>query len=95
MRLASIAPNGRRVIRSAANVTTLVDRLEADGCVRQVSDPADRRVTLAEITESVWQALRPATRTVFKTERSVLRNLCRPERRRLAELLHAVEPARD
>jgi DNA-binding MarR family transcriptional regulator len=34
-----------------SNVTQLVDRLEADGLVRRVEDPKDRRAVRAEISE--------------------------------------------
>jgi DNA-binding MarR family transcriptional regulator len=34
-----------------SNMTQLVDRLEADGLVKRVDDPADRRVVKAAITE--------------------------------------------
>src|SRR6476660_7925423 len=34
----------------ASNVTTLIDRLEADGLVRRVDDPADRRSKRATLT---------------------------------------------
>lgn len=37
-----------------SNVTQLVDRLEADGLVRRVPDPSDRRSVLAELTEAGW-----------------------------------------
>ena len=33
-----------------SNITQLVDRLEADGLVRRVADPGDRRSVRAEIT---------------------------------------------
>ncbi|MEO8194481.1 MAG: MarR family transcriptional regulator [Gemmatimonadales bacterium] len=33
-----------------SNITQLVDRLEADGLVRRVDDPADRRSIRAELT---------------------------------------------
>jgi len=38
-----------RCVRS--NITQLVDRLEADGLVQRVSDPADRRAIRAVVTE--------------------------------------------
>ncbi len=88
----SLSDIGRRLIRSAANVTTLVDRLEADGFVRRVGDAVDRRVTLVEITERGWRALRPAARAVFAAERRILRELKGTNRRRLISLLQAVEP---
>ena len=34
-----------------SNITQLVDRLEADGLVQRVSDPADRRAIRAVVTE--------------------------------------------
>jgi len=34
-----------------SNITQLVDRLEADGLVRRVDDPEDRRSILAELTQ--------------------------------------------
>jgi DNA-binding MarR family transcriptional regulator len=89
----SLSEIGRRLIRSAANVTTLVDRLEADGFVRRVGDLVDRRVTLAEIAEGGWRALRPAARAVFAAERRILRELSGTDRRRLTALLQAVEPS--
>jgi DNA-binding MarR family transcriptional regulator len=88
----SLSEVGRRLIRSAANVTTLADRLEADGFVRRVADPTDGRVTLAEITEQGWRALRPAARAVFAAERRILRKLRPGDRRRLTRLLEGVEP---
>ena len=33
-----------------SNVTQLVDRLEADGLVKRIDDPADRRAVCAEVT---------------------------------------------
>lgn len=41
---------------SAANVTKLVDALEADGLVRRRPDPGDRRVIQVEITAEGRQA---------------------------------------
>jgi DNA-binding MarR family transcriptional regulator len=86
---------GRRLIRSPANVTTLIDRLEADDFVRRRSDPADGRVTLAEITSEGWRVLRPATRAVFEGERRVLRELPAGERAVLTEQLQKVAPSVD
>jgi DNA-binding MarR family transcriptional regulator len=36
---------------AASNITQIVDRLEADGLVRRVDDPDDRRSVRAELTE--------------------------------------------
>lgn len=40
--------DGQRCVPS--NMTTLVDRLESEGLVRRVDDPADRRSVRAELT---------------------------------------------
>ena len=45
--LSSLAER-QRCVRS--NITQLVDRLESDGLVKRVNDPADRRAVLAEVT---------------------------------------------
>jgi DNA-binding MarR family transcriptional regulator len=34
-----------------SNITQLMDRLEADGLVKRIEDPSDRRGVLAEVTE--------------------------------------------
>ncbi|MFI1252634.1 MarR family winged helix-turn-helix transcriptional regulator [Streptomyces netropsis] len=50
-------------------VTTLVDALEANGAVRRVPDPSNRRVIRIEITEqgrSTLRALREARRTAVE-----------------------------
>ena len=39
-----------RLVLSKGGTTKVVDRLEADGLVARLLDPADRRVTLVEIT---------------------------------------------
>ncbi len=35
-----------------SNVTQMVDRLEGEGLVRRVTNPADRRIILAQLTEA-------------------------------------------
>src|SRR5690606_40003864 len=46
------------------SVTNIVDRLEADGLVKRVPHPSDRRATLVEITEPGRQRLQAATEAV-------------------------------
>jgi DNA-binding MarR family transcriptional regulator len=61
MTLSELA-DGRKCVRS--NITQLVDRLEADGLVRRIDDPADRRAIRAQVTplgierfEAGWKAV--------------------------------------
>ena len=63
-----------RVACVKSNITQLVDRLEADGLVKRVDDPEDRRSVLATITdegrrrhESGGRALAAAEQGLFKS----------------------------
>ena len=46
------------------SVTNIVDRLQADGLVRRVPHPTDRRATLVEVTDGGRAALEDATKAV-------------------------------
>ncbi len=52
-----------RVMLSPSGVTRLVDRLVSKGLVRRQTDPDDRRVALASLTEKGLRELRGAART--------------------------------
>jgi MarR family transcriptional regulator, 2-MHQ and catechol-resistance regulon repressor len=41
-----------KLLVSASNLTTVLDNLERDGLVRRERDPADRRVSIATLTEA-------------------------------------------
>ena len=81
---------GRRLIRSAPNITGLVDRLEADGFVRREPDPDDRRRVMAAITEVGWGTLRRAAPLVFEAERRLLHEVGAEDRRMLIRVLETV-----
>ena len=56
-----------------SNVTQLVDRLEADGLVKRIDDPADRRAVCAEVTRlgrerhsAGWRVINPVLQDVAK-----------------------------
>ena len=70
-----------------SNITQLVDRLEADGLVRRLPDPNDRRARLATLTPAGRIACREGTRVQQAAEQAVLRKLTATESRQLAELL--------
>ncbi|MDO8502233.1 MAG: MarR family transcriptional regulator [Gemmatimonadaceae bacterium] len=60
-----------------SNITQLVDRLEADGLVRRVDDPADRRSVRAELTQLGVQK-QMAGATEMSRVQSELAELVRP-----------------
>lgn len=54
-----------------SNVTQLVDRLEADGLVERVNDPADRRAVHAAVTAAGRAAYERASLLLADQERSL------------------------
>lgn len=73
-----------------SNMTQLVDRLEADGLVRRVDDPADRRVVRAELTPLGRKRQVEGERLWQEAEAEVLRGLRAGEAERLVEMLRGV-----
>ncbi len=58
-----------------SNMTQLVDRLQADGLVARVSDPADRRSVRAEITPRGRQLYRQAVEVLTAQEQLLVGRL--------------------
>lgn len=83
---------GRRLVKSAPNITSLVDRLEAEGLLRRSRDTADRRVVMAQITDRAWKKLAVATPSLLATEKRLLRDLSVADWSALASLLRRVSP---
>src|SRR5689334_10067607 len=68
----------------ASNVTTLVDRLEADGLVKRVDDPADRRSKRATLTTLGEEKEAEGARVVAEVEAAFAASLGPTERLALA-----------
>ena len=75
----------------ASNVTTLVDRLETDGLVRRVDDPADRRSKRAELTELGKERADVGARVVAEVEAAFAESLSPTERLALAKVLSSLQ----
>ena len=73
-----------------SNITQLVDRLEADGLVRRLADPNDRRARLATLTAAGRKACREGSRAQEAAERNLLGKLTPAESRQLADLLRKI-----
>ena len=71
----------------ASNVTTLVDRLEADGLVRRVDDPADRRSKRATLTALGAEKVADGDAAVAEVEAAFAASLGPTERLALEKVL--------
>lgn len=59
---------GERLMIHPTSVTNIVDRLEAQGLVRRVDHPTDRRTTLCEITDEGRAVVEKATEAVTSVD---------------------------
>lgn len=83
---------GERLQLHPTSVTNIVDRLEADGLVKRLPHPTDRRTTLAEITEAGKQRREEATVAVTEIDFG-LRGLTERQIALLTDLLAKVRKA--
>jgi DNA-binding MarR family transcriptional regulator len=65
-----------------SNITQLIDRLEADGLVRRVNDPDDRRVRRAALTVAGRKAYEDAMK-VLESQELAVRDLLNPDETRV------------
>ncbi|MCC2321528.1 MarR family winged helix-turn-helix transcriptional regulator [Cellulomonas xiejunii] len=77
------------------SVTSKVDHAEADGWIRRVPDPRDRRATLVELTEEGHDLLETVSAQRHEGVRARLEVLDADEQRTLLELLRRVALAPD
>lgn len=73
-----------------SNVTQLVDRLEADGLVKRIDDPADRRVVRAEVTRLGRQRYAAGAKVVDAVLQDVAKELAAVDPQVLKGALDAV-----
>jgi DNA-binding MarR family transcriptional regulator len=83
---------GERLQLHPTSVTNIVDRLQADGLVRRIPHPTDRRATLVEITETGSDLREHATKSVTAIEFG-LSGLTPEQETQLTELLGKVRRA--
>jgi DNA-binding MarR family transcriptional regulator len=73
-----------------SNVTQLVDRLEAEGLVKRIDDPTDRRVVRAEVTALGRRRHAAGARVVDAVLRDVAKELSAVDPQVLRRALDAV-----
>lgn len=78
-----------------SNMTQLVDRLEADGLVKRVSDAHDRRIRRAALTPKGQRACEQGQQVVEAVERDVANALPQPDAAGLARALERLTPSRE
>lgn len=74
-----------------SNMTQLVDRLEAEGLVKRVADPADRRVIRAALTPEGKRRATAGTQEIERVCREFAAALPDADRAALDRLLAAIE----
>jgi DNA-binding MarR family transcriptional regulator len=83
---------GERLQLHPTSITNIVDRLEADGLVRRLRHPSDRRTTLVEITPAGTERLEPATAAVMDADFGLV-GLAEPDAEKLSAVLTKVRRA--
>ena len=73
-----------------SNVTQLVDRLEADGLVRRVEDPEDRRAVRAVVTPHGKERYAAGARQVEKVQAEFAKTISGTDRNALERVLSAL-----
>jgi DNA-binding MarR family transcriptional regulator len=74
-----------------SNMTQLIDRLEADGLVRRVDDPADRRSVRAAITRLGEERAAAGARAMKRVEDDFAASIPPRDRATLARMLTGVK----
>jgi DNA-binding MarR family transcriptional regulator len=79
----------RSCVRS--NITQLIDRLEADGLVRRVDDPSDRRSIRAALTPLGQERQAAGTRALTALQREISSLVSASDRSAVVRLLSALK----
>jgi DNA-binding MarR family transcriptional regulator len=74
-----------------SNMTQLVDRLEDEGLVERVSDPADRRSVLAAVTDAGRQRHEQGAHALKQVQADLMTSLSGADRAALATMLAALD----
>lgn len=72
-----------------SNITQVVDRLEAEGFVRRLYDPSDRRTVRAELTEAGREKQQAGAQTLERTEAELAAGLSQADVLTLSRLAAA------
>jgi DNA-binding MarR family transcriptional regulator len=87
----SLSECAERMTCVRSNITQLVDRLEADGLVRRVKDPQDRRTVRAAVTRLGIERQTAGAKEVAKVQAELFRTLDGINQGALRRALSAIE----
>src|SRR6202171_454119 len=76
-----------------SNMTQLMDRLEADGLVRRLADPADRRIVRAELTKLGKQRATAGRKVIAKAQAEFAKAVSKADSAALDRLVQSIRPA--
>jgi DNA-binding MarR family transcriptional regulator len=85
-----VLSEGQRCVPS--NMTQLIDRLEADGLVRRLPDPADRRIVRAELTKLGKQRATAGARVIAKVRADFAKAVSKADSAALERLVQSLRP---
>jgi DNA-binding MarR family transcriptional regulator len=75
-----------------SNMTQLMDRLEAEGLVRRLADPADRRIVRAEITKLGKQRATAGAKVIAKAQTDFANAVSKADSAALGRLVRSIRP---
>ena len=87
----SLSEFAARMTCVRSNITQLVDRLESDGLVRRVDNPADRRGVMATTTPLGAERQAAGAKLVEKVQRDFAKTLAGVDHETLARALAAIK----
>ena len=86
----SLSECAKRMTCVRSNITQLMDRLEAEGLVKRVDDPNDRRGVRASVTPLGFERQATGAKQLAKVQKEFAKTLAGADRDTLARVLAAV-----
>jgi len=87
----SLSECAKRMTCVRSNITQLMDRLEADGLVRRVADPRDRRAVRAAVTPLGLKRQAAGAKEVAKAQNKIFSDLAGADHDALDRALSAIK----
>jgi DNA-binding MarR family transcriptional regulator len=75
-------------------MTQLMDRLEAEGLVRRLANPADRRIVRAELTKLGKQRATAGARVIAKAQAGFAKSVSKADSAALDRLVQSISKSR-